>query len=335
MIKKFLRAVVMAVLTLIVACGASARAGAPIELSFGHFWNPSHDLAVAVQKFKEAVEEKSDGRLIISVYPSSQLGTGREMMEQVVMGTLDIATGSISDWGTALNMPQLAAFELPFLYKNLESQKILIDGILGEKLHPMLEGTNLRHILSYANSVRNSIIKAKPIVTLEDFSGLKMRSPETKLFVQLFEGLGCNVVISPWAEVYTVLSQGVADAIEADAVGLVDMNLHEVAKFYTRTAHMGAIPVAFMNEQIWDSIPSDLQAIIMECAAENQKTQLANRQMADDKAEKALTDAGVVINDISDAERDRMRQAIMPIYDGFAKRYDMQELIDALLALEK
>ncbi len=335
MTKKFLGALGLAIFALVLACGTPAGAGTPIELSIGHYWNPGHDLANAVQKFKESVEERSGGRVKISVYPSSQLGTGREMMEQCAMGTLDMTPASPSDWATSLNVPELAAFELPFLYKNLESQKKLIEGVLTAELPKMLEGHGLHLILSYANSVRNPIIRSKPINTLEDLKGLKIRCPETKLFVDLWKGLGSQIVVSPWAEVYSVLSQGVADAIEADAVGLINMNLQEVGKYYSRTAHMGGIAVVFMNEGVWNSLPADLQKIIMECAAENQKMQIANRQAADDKAEKALAAAGVIINDVSDAERERMRQAVIHIHNDFAKKYNRQDLVDALLALDK
>lgn len=315
------------------ALAAGASRASEFELNYGHIQNPGHDLAVAPEYFKKIVEERTGGRVAISIFPSSQLGTAREMMEQCAMGTLDITFAGASDWASAINVPELAAFELPFLYNNLEAQKKLIDEILVAECTERLKGTGVRLLLTYSNGIRNPILKSKPIYTMDDLKGLKMRCPENPLFVDTWKYLGCNTVTSPWSEVYTVLSQGVADAAEADPVGLVNVNLQEVGKFYSRVAHMGSIYMVCINEDAWNGIPEDLQKIILECAVESETQQIKGRQKNDDIAEEALAKAGVKLNDLNEGERARMREAVKPIHDNFAKKHNLRELVDRLLAL--
>ncbi|WP_066452541.1 TRAP transporter substrate-binding protein [Anaerotruncus rubiinfantis] len=313
---------------------APADSGEVIELSFGHIQNPGHALAIAPEEFKQFVEEKTNGRVKITIFPSSQLGTQREMIEQTVMGTLDINFSSVAELSTGLNKPIIGAFELPFLSKDLKTQERLINEVVMPELPKLLEGTGLKMLNCYSNGIRQPILKTRPITKLDDLKGLKMRCAETPLYVNLWTSLGCTVVTSPWSEAYTVVQQGVADAAEADAVGLVNVNLQEVSNYYSRMGHIGAIYPTYINEEKWNSIPADLQEIIMECAAESQAKQIADRQGLDDIAEKAIADAGVEINDVPDEERAKMRAACQKMYDDFAAENNCQELIDKLLAID-
>lgn len=328
--KQFMRLAV--VLIALTALAGTARA-AQIELTFGHIQHPGHDLYKAPEHFKKLVEERTGGRVTVSTFPSSQLGTEREMAEQCIMGTLDITFGPISSWASVLNVPVLAVFELPFLYDSLETQKRVIDGMLATECEALLKGTGVRLLLTYSNGIRSPILKNKPIHTLDDLKGVKMRCAEIPLYVQTWSHLGCNIVTSPWSEVYTVVSQGVADAAEADAVGLVNVNLHEVCKYFSKIAQMGNVYAACINEDTWNRLPDDLRKIVAECAAESAAEQMRGRKQSDDEAERVMAAAGVKINDIAPAERARMREAVKPIYDEYANKYSAHDLIARLLKM--
>ena len=308
-------------------------AEAEVTLEFGHIQNPGHALAVAPEEFKEMVEEKSGGRVAVNIYPSSQLGSAREMMEQVTMGTLDMTCCDTADWAAALNIPELAVFNMPFLTKDLETQAELIRTIVSEEVPKMLEGSGVHLLMTYSNGIRQPLLKTKPITCLEDIKGLKMRTAETPLYVNLWNCLGASTVTSAWSEAYTLLQQGVADAVEADATGLVNQNLQEQGKYLSKIGHLGAIYCVFINEEKWNSIPEDLQKIISECALESQEKQLASRQESDSEAEKIMVEAGVEINEISPEERERMKEACQPIYDEYEHDYNLGELIERMLSL--
>jgi C4-dicarboxylate-binding protein DctP len=231
---------------------SSASAGGTskvYEFNFGHIQNPGHDLYIAIEKFAKMMNEQSKGTVKITVYPSSQLGTEREMIEQCLMGTLDIAHSDPAGWSTGLELPELAVFGLPFMYDSLEVQKRIIDEVVLSEFQKRLVPKGIHPFLIYSNGIRHSILKNKPINTMADLRGLKMRCPENPLFVNTWRSLGCNSTTMPWSEVYTGLSQGVVDAAEADAVGIVNTNLHEIGKYYSRTAHMGGLFIISMNEK--------------------------------------------------------------------------------------
>jgi C4-dicarboxylate-binding protein DctP len=321
---------------LFAGCSKKAAAGAQtadkvIELSFGHIQHPGHSLYNSTEEFKKAVEARSNGRLKITIYPDSQLGSNREMMEQCVMGTLDITFAGASDWATVIQVQELAAYEFPFLYKDLDAQKALISDILTREIDSYMERTNLRPLIINTNGMRNTLSRIKPITRMEDIRGMKVRMPETALYVDTWTALGATVVTSPWSEAYTILSQGVADTVEPDTVGMVNANLHEVGKYYTRLGQMGAIYISFINKDKWNTIPPDLQQILLEAGRETAEVQINNRKTEDAAAEDVMREAGVAFNDVAPEERARMREAVGPVYDNFAQKYNLQPLVDKLM----
>ena len=315
-----------------LACGtASAADGKTYEFTLGHIQNQGHDLYVAIDKFAKTVEARSNGAVKIKVFPSSQLGTEREMIEQCAMGTLDITPSDPAGWATGLQLPELNVFGLPFMYNTLEAQKKVIDNVVLDEFQKRLTPKGVHPLYVYSNGIRHAIIKTKPIITMDDIKGLKMRCPENPLYVGTWRSLGANTVTVPWSEVYTALSQGVCDAAEADSVGIVNNNLHEVGKYLSHTGHMGGLWIVSMNEKKWQSLPKEIQEIFTQVGAENSAEQIANRKASDDAAEKVLTDKGVKINEVSPAELAKMRQAVEPLYQEYAEKYGMGELIKKIL----
>lgn len=330
--KKHLVFLLFAMLILGVSA-TSSEAKPEFTLEFGHIQNPGHALAIAPEEFKAMVEERTGGRVKVNLYPSSQLGSAREMMEQVTMGTLDMTCCDTADWAAALNIPQLAVFNMPFLTKDLDTQAKLINDIVSVEVPKMLEGSNVRLLMTYSNGIRQPLLKTKPITKLEDIKGIKMRTAETPLYVDLWNCLGASTVTSAWSEAYTLLQQGVADAVEADVTGLINQNLQEQAKYFSKIGHLGAIYCVFMNNDKWNSMPKDLQDIVQQCADESQAKQLKDRSASDAAAEKVMADAGVAINEVTPEERAKMKDACQPIYDKYAKEYNLGALIDSMLAL--
>lgn len=346
MVKRIVAAALAASLCLLTLASCAGKSSAPeaaesgatnakenYTLEFGHIQNPGHALAIAPEEFKAMVEERTEGRVIVNIYPSSQLGSAREMMEQVTMGTLDMTACDTADWAAALNVPEMAVFNLPFLTKDLDAQAQLIREIVPVEVPKMIEGTGTKLLMTYSNGIRQPLLKNGPINTLADIKGLKMRTAETPMYVNLWNALGASTVTSAWSEAYTLLQQGVADAVEADVTGLVNQNLQEIGKYFSKIGHLGAIYCVLINEEKLNSLPEDLRTIVQECALESQEKQLTARQASDDKAEQVMVDAGVVVNEVSVEERAKMTEACSGIYKEYAEGYGLSELIDRMLAL--
>ena len=188
---------------------------------------------------------------------------------------------------------------MPFLTKDLDTQAKLINDVVSVEVPKMLEGSNVRLLMTYSNGIRQPLLKTKPITKLEDIKGIKMRTAETPLYVDLWNCLGASTVTSAWSEAYTLLQQGVADAVEADVTGLINQNLQEQAKYFSKIGHLGAIYCVFMNNDKWNSMPKDLQDIVQQCADESQAKQLKDRSASDAAAEKVMAEAGVAINEVT------------------------------------
>ena len=328
---------VMVLFTFMAGCASPEKteetSKESVVLEFGHIQTVDHALTIATEEFKEMVEERSGGRVTVNLYPASQLGSAREMMEQISMGTLDITFADAADWATTFEIPKLGVFNLPFLCKNLEEQTGILSEIVPEEVPDMLEGSGLHLLMTYSHGIRNPLLKNAPINGLEDIKGIKMRTAETELYVQIWNSLGASTVTSAWSEAYTVFQQGVADAVEADDVGLVSQNLQEVGKYYSKIGHLGQTYLVLINEDKWNTIPDDLKKIISDCAKENQENQWKARAQLGEKAEKTMADAGVQINEVTEEEREKMKEACAGIYQKYAEDYGLEELIERMEAI--
>lgn len=318
------------------ACGGgnsdTGETGAEtIELTIGHIYNTNHNEALALESWKEKLAEASDGRIQLTIFPSSQLGSEREMAEQVALGTLDMGLSDGPTWSNALDVPELAVFGLPYLYKDIDGQVNAFDEIISVADEYMMPA-GVKPLFCTSASIRGAIMATKPIYTLEDIAGVKMRVPEISMYVDTWANLGANPTTTAWGEAYTALSQGVVDGCEVDPSTIVDANIQEVTKYFSRTNHMGTVHIISMNLDKWNSIPEDLQQIILDTAAEVSAAQAEDRKVADAEAEQKMIDAGVEINDVSDEELEKMKNAVQPLYDQYDQEYGLGETIQKLQA---
>jgi len=341
--KKFLKAAVGMTMAAAMVFGMTACGGEKAEktddkasseivkLSIGHIYNTNHNEALALESWKEKLAEASDGRIELTIFPSSQLGSEREMAEQVALGTLDMGLSDGPTWSNALNVPELAVFGLPYLYKDIDGQVNAFDEII-TVADQYMTPAGVKPLFCTSASIRGAMMVTKPIYTLEDISGIKMRVPEISMYVDTWACLGANPSTTAWGECYTALQQGVMDGCEVDPSTIVDANIHEVAKYFSRTNHMGTVHIISMNLDKWNSIPEDLQQIILDTAAEVSVAQAEDRKVADAAAEQKMVDAGVEINAVEDAELERMKAAVQPLYDQYDKQYGLGETIAKLQA---
>lgn len=339
--KKFLRTAISvtmaaAMIMSMTACGGGDAAGGDtagekVEISIGHIYNTNHNEAVALETLKTRLAEESDGRIELKIFPSSQLGSEREMAEQVALGTLDMGLSDGPTWSNALNVPELAVFGLPYLYKDIDGQVNAFDEILtvaDEYMSP----AGVKPLFCFSASIRGAIMKTKPINTLEDISGIKMRVPEISMYVDTWANLGANPTTTAWGEAYTALQQGVVDGCEVDPSTIVDANIQEVTDYFSKTNHMGTVHIISMNMDKWNSIPEDLQQIILDVSKEVSTGQAEDRKIADEASIQKMVDAGVVINEVADEELQKMKNAVQPLYDQYDQEYGLGAEIEKLQA---
>lgn len=298
------------------------------ELVIGHVYTNESLENQQMEKLKELIEEKTDGAVAVSIYPAEQLGPEKDECEQVVMGTLDVTFSEGSMWATVTNKPELGVLGLPFMYKCVPAMNEVITNVVRGDYAALAEGTGVTPIFTVGSGMRHVLSVDKPIKSLEDFAGMKIRVPAVTLYVQIFECLGANPTTTAFSECYQALQQGVVTGAEIDIPNMVQQNWQEVVNYLTYTYHLAALNIGFINTEKWESFPADIQDAIIEACIEAEEFSFEIRANADAEYLDTVTAAGVELIELDAAEAQKLRDACQPIYDEFAQYPGCQELMD-------
>lgn len=233
--------------------------------------------------FIETAKARSNGRINIELFDRAQLGGETEMVANMRMGELDFAiTGS----GIVASVePTFSLTELPFIWKSPDHTHRTLDGAIGQRMMSLLEPKGIKGLVFGEWGYRDLLMRTKPVNTVADIKGLKIRVIENPLYVATWRTFGGNPVPMAWPEVYTGFQQGTIDAVDTNPIGMRDSKLYEVAKHLAVTHHIFTALVLTMNLDKWKALPPDLQKVVMEAAQAGQK---ANRTRAADANEQAI-----------------------------------------------
>jgi tripartite ATP-independent transporter DctP family solute receptor len=231
------------------------------ELRFGHLHSAESPIHKGVTKAAEEFGKATGGRYKINVFPSSQLGAAREMVAQVIDGTLDFISegpGSLSNLNKALSL-----FEAPFVSRDWDHvQKMLASPFGQEQLGKLAHDRNMVHVGTFYYGVRHFTTRSKPLQTAADVKGLKIRVPEAPLFLAMIRALEATPTPMSLGEVYLSLQTGVADGQENPVGTINDQKFYEVQKYLNLTGHV-IVPILIMvNKKTHDAMtPADQQAL--------------------------------------------------------------------------
>lgn len=231
------------------------------ELRFGHLHSAESPIHKGVSKAAEEFAKTSGGRYKINVFPSSQLGAAREMVAQVIDGTLDFVSegpGSLSNLNKALSL-----FEAPFVARDWDHvMKMLASPFGQEQLGKLASERNMVHLGTFYYGVRHFTTKNKALQTAADAKGLKIRVPEAPLFLAMIRALEATPTPMSLGEVYLSLQTGVADGQENPVGTINDQKFYEVQKYLNLTGHVIVPILVMMNKKAYDAMtPADQQAI--------------------------------------------------------------------------
>src|SRR5574337_1214982 len=219
----------LAAVCLVSLVSVSAAQTYTIKVGIGH--PPDHSFVIASQKFKDLIEKRSNGRLKAEIYPSSQLGGEREMQEMVALGTLEMTvTGVIVTYE-----PLYALLEAPFLYRDREHIKKVMESPVVADLGEALIKKGLRMVGFYENGFRNITNSKRPINSPADVKGLKIRTPENLAQVETFKALGAVATPMAYSELYNAMAQGVVDGQENPLQNIWTGKMFEVQKYLARS----------------------------------------------------------------------------------------------------
>jgi C4-dicarboxylate-binding protein DctP len=228
-----------------------------IVIKFSHVVAPNTPKGKAAQKFKDLAETYTAGRVKVELYPNSQLYKDREEMEALQLGAIQMLAPSLSKFGP-LGVREFEAFDLPYAFPNKETLYRVMDGDIGKKLFTKLEAKNIVGLAYWDNGFKQMSAN-KPLRTLEDFRGLKMRIQSSKVLDAQMRALGASPQVMAFSEVYTALQQGVVDGTENPVSNFYTQKMHEVQKHMTISDHGYLGYAVITNKKFWDGLPKDIR----------------------------------------------------------------------------
>lgn len=296
----------------------TAPAGkAEVTLSLNHVGATTHPYQYGSERFAELVSEKTGGRIAVEVYPASQIASGAKAIEFVQMGTLDIALESTM---SAENfVPEIGVLNLPFLFENADQAFTVLDGDVGDELRAAAEAKGFKILCWMYNGFRDISNSVKPITGPEDLKGLKIRVPESQVFLKTFETLGAVPTPMAISEVFTAMQLKTVDGQENPSAIFVNNKYNEVNDYYSVTHHIFTAEPLIMSLDKFNSFSGDDQKALLEAAQEAAEYQ---RKLAIDSADQELQqikDAGVNVNVVDDMST--FKTAVQPVYEAFKDQY--------------
>jgi len=308
----------------------SQPALAQLELKFGHVGEPGSLFDVSATEFAKRANAKLAGKATIVVYGSSQLGGDKEMLQKLKLGTLDLALPSTVMSSEA---DLFGLFEMPYLVKDRAHMQKIEKAIFWPKLEPAAEVKGLKILAVWENGYRHITNNKHPIVKPEDLKGIKLRIPEGKWRLRMFQAYGSNPSPMKLSEVFTALSTGVMDGQENPLTQIWSQKFQEVQKYLSLTGHVYTPAFVTVGAKRWASLPADVRKIIEDTAKETQAFVYERAKKDDDELVGKFTAAGVKVNQ---ADKDAFIAASKGIYDEFgAEVPGSTALIEQAIALGK
>ena len=308
----------------LLATGLLASAAvAQTTIKVGHDQPEPSTHHKAALKWKELVEQRTGGKLKVQVFPSSQLGSGVQMVEQVQAGALEVAVLPTA-WVAPL-APTLQVLDLPFLFPDRATAHRVIDGPAGEAIMQPLEKVNIKGV-GFWESGFKQFTGNFPIRQPSDYKGTKIRTMPAPVIQEQFKAFGAVPTMINFSELYSALQQKVVDGQENPIATIANMRFHEVQKYLTLSDH-GFIAYVFMiNKPFLDKLPADQRDVLVTAARESSKYQRDLIQKAEAGHLEAFKKAGLEIITLTPAQRGEFEKASRPVYDWYTAKFGNETL---------
>ena len=308
--------------------GGDNGGGEEYIIKFAHVVSPSVAKGKAAEKFGELIEERTDGQIKVEVYSDSQLGSDREIIEQMQSGTVQMNapfTGVLPTF-----VEDFEVFDLPFLFEDREEAYEVTNGKLGELLDQKLESQGLKLLNFWDGGFKHLTNSAHPIETPEDMDGLKMRTSQSPLLITQFQELNAGGVSIDFSELYTSLQTQTVDGQENPLSNIVSKKFYEVQDYLTLSGHGYMGYPLVISSNFYHSLPEDLQVAIDEVAQEVTEWQWDEAQKDEEEYMKVLNESEIQINELSTEQKQAFKEAMSGVYDEFGKMEGSKELLEAI-----
>jgi len=319
MMKNYLLKMLMSTIIsigLIMVMPLASFADKQIKIKLAHTVPASHAYHKGYVKFKEMVEKRTNGRVSVTIFPHGTLGGDIQAADSVQMGIAQMAltgTFALYDYN-----PKWAVMDLPYLFDDYNDVDKIINGPIGKEL--MKNAVGKTYVLGFMeNGFRHVSNNKRPIKTLEDFDGLKIRTMKAPVHISAFKALGASPTPMPFGELYTAMQTGVVDGEENPPSLFYAMKFYEVQKYFSLTRHVYLAGLTLINKPFFDGLPEDIQTIVRTSFQEAAKFQ-RDLVRKDDAEKVEMLKTKLAVNDISKEEFQKMKKATEKVYDEWADK---------------
>jgi len=319
----------------LAAAGALVALGLPAlaqtEIKIGYALATDSHYGVAARKFEEVVLAETGDQFDFTHFPSSGLGGEREVIEGLQIGTVE---ATIVSSGTLANfVPDTGVFDIPFLFRDLDHARAVLDGPIGQDILAKFDAVGLHGLAWGEQGFRHITNNRNPIETPADVEGLKIRTMENPVHLKAFNAMGAAPTPMAWPEVISSLQQGVIDGQENPLSVIVSVKLDEVQEYLTLSGHVYSPAMLLVSKPFWDGLDDSQKAAFEKAAAEAVSAMRGYVDEVETTGVETLKERGMTVNALSAEEKARFQDAISAAYDDYYETYG-RDLVDSIVNFE-
>ena len=312
-------AAVTAAMAATLCAATAALAQGPIVIKFSHVVAPDTPKGKAALRFKELSEQRSKGRVQVQLYPNSQLYKDKDELEALQRGSVQMLAPSLAKFGP-LGVKEFEVFDLPFLFKDDAAFRGITQGPLGAELFGKLESKGIRG-LAYWDNGFHAVSANRPLRSVADFKGLKMRIQSSRVQDAQMRALGAVPQVMAFGQLYQALQSGVVDGTEGVPSNYTTQKLYEVQKHMTLSNHGHLAYAVIVNKKFWDGLPADIRTTLD--GALKDATTYANTIAATENAaalDKIKASGQTTVYTPTPDELAEWKKALMPVHKAMESR---------------
>jgi tripartite ATP-independent transporter DctP family solute receptor len=309
---------------------AAGGGGDKIAIKLAGTLPKGHAITDACFVFKDELEKLTKGKVEVRVFPNLQLGGGREIIEGVQMGTIQMCESSLAPMA-GFNKTFLA-FNLPYLFPSRDAAYKFLDGPLAGSMKTSVEAKGFKILEYWDNGYRHLTNSKRPVKSPADLAGLKIRTMENPVHMEAFRQMGANPTPMAFGEVFTALQQGAIDGQENAYNNITSMKFQEVQKYVTETGHFYDVTAFIINPDFYNKLPKDIQDAIKQAARTATEYQ-RKRSIEDDSKQKEVVKKSSTVIELTEADRANFKEAAKGTYEVFKKDIgedQLKKIIDAI-----
>ena len=310
----------------LVAAGLSTLAQAT-EFRSSDIHPDDYPTVMAVRHMGELIAQRTNGRHSVKVFSKSALGIEKDTIEQTKLGALAMTRVNVAPMNNIC--PETMVPTMPFLFSSKEQMRHVLDGAIGDEILKACEAQGFVGLAFYDSGSRSIYSVKKPVKSLADTKGMKIRVQQSDLWVALMEAMGANATPMPFGEVYTALKTGLVDAAENNYPSYESTRHFEVAKYYNKTEHSMAPEILLFSKKTWDTLTPADQKIIRQAAKESVGYM---RKLWDEREEKSLAVVKAGGAQVIEVDKASFQAAMKPVYDKFLKDPKLQDMVKRVQA---